>query len=318
MFDLDGFKSYNDMFGHAAGDELLTGLADRLAAAVASRATAYRLGGDEFCLLIPGEPSQELLDDAIAALSAHGELFTVTTSAGSVVMPREAPSARDALMLADARMYADKGARSGSGRGQVREVLLQVLNESEPELHRHMSHVARLAHAVSRHMGLPVEQIDVTVRAAELHDVGKIAIPDSILHKPGPLDLEELSFMRKHTLIGERIVAAASALRPVAQRRAQLARALGRRRLPRRARRRGDPDRGAHRLRVRRLRRDDLRPALRAASDVVRRRARRDAAQRRHAVRPARRRGVRRGPRRGPQDAPLPDSAPAESRPSSA
>ena len=79
-----------------------------------------------------------------------------------------------------------------------------------------MSHVSRLAHDVSRHMGLPVEQIDVTVRAAELHDVGKIAIPDSILHKPGPLNLEELSFMRKHTLIGERIVAAASALRPVA------------------------------------------------------------------------------------------------------
>ena len=65
-------------------------------------------------------------------------------------------------------------------------------------------------------MGLPVEQIDVTVRAAELHDVGKIAIPDSILHKPGPLDLDELGFMRKHTLIGERIVAAATALRPVA------------------------------------------------------------------------------------------------------
>ena len=53
LFDLDGFKTYNDMFGHAAGDELLAGLADRLAAAVASRATAYRLGGDEFCLLIP-------------------------------------------------------------------------------------------------------------------------------------------------------------------------------------------------------------------------------------------------------------------------
>jgi diguanylate cyclase (GGDEF)-like protein len=217
LFDLDGFKSYNDMFGHAAGDELLIRLADSLAEAVASRATAYRLGGDEFCLLIPGEAAQELLDAATEALSSSGEHFTVTTSAGAVVMPREAPTARDALMLADARMYADKGTRSGSGRGQVREVLLQVLSETEPELHRHMSHVSRLAHDLSRHMGLPVEQVDVTVRAAELHDVGKIAIPDSILNKPGPLNLEEISFMRKHTLIGERIVAAASALRPVAR-----------------------------------------------------------------------------------------------------
>ena len=141
----------------------------------------------------------------------------MTTSYGAVEMPADAPTSRDALMLADARMYADKGSRQGTGRGQVREVLLQVLSESEPELHRHMSVVARRVHEVSRELGLPVEQIDVAVRAAELHDVGKVAIPDAILHKPGPLNDEEFSFMRKHTLIGERIVAAASALRPVAR-----------------------------------------------------------------------------------------------------
>ncbi len=206
LFDLDGFKTYNDTFGHAAGDELLARLADRLTRAVAARASAYRLGGDEFCVLVRGdvEPQDALFETAVEALSADGEHFSVTTSIGSVVMPSEAPSARDALMLADARMYADKGARRGSGRGQVRQVLLQVLSESEPELHRHMSDVARLVLEVSRKMGLPPEQVDVAVRAAELHDVGKVAIPDAILHKPGPLNQEELSFMRKHTLIGER------------------------------------------------------------------------------------------------------------------
>ncbi len=219
LFDLDGFKSYNDLFGHAAGDELLAGLAERLARALDGEAKAYRLGGDEFCLLIPreAEPEDALLEVAVDALSAVGEQFTVTTSFGSVVMPRDAQSPRDALMLADARMYSNKNSRRGSGRGQVREVLLQVLSESVPELHLQLSDVADLVATVSRNLGLPLEQIDVAVRAAELHDVGKVAIPDSILHKSGPLDPEERAFMHKHTLIGERIVAASSALRPVAR-----------------------------------------------------------------------------------------------------
>ena len=48
-----------------------------------------------------------------------------------------------------------------------------------------------------------------------LHDIGKIAIPDEILHKPGPLDEREWAFVRKHTVVGERIVSASPALRPV-------------------------------------------------------------------------------------------------------
>jgi len=217
LFDLNGFKRYNDTFGHAAGDDLLCRLASQLDAAVSGRARAYRLGGDEFCVLVEAatEPGDALLADAVAALSATGDQLSVSTSIGSVVMPAEAASAGDALLLADQRMYADKGARSGSSRGQAREVLLQLLNEREPGLLRHMSAVAVLTRNVGLRMGLSAEDLDVAVRAAELHDVGKVAIPDSILHKDAPLDADERRFMRKHTLIGERIIAAASALRPV-------------------------------------------------------------------------------------------------------
>ena len=74
-----------------------------------------------------------------------------------------------------------------------------------------------LALAVGRRMGMSAEGLDVLARAAELHDVGKIAIPDAILNKPGPLDEEEWKFMRRHTILGERILMAASALRPVAR-----------------------------------------------------------------------------------------------------
>ena len=96
-----------------------------------------------------------------------------------------------------------------------REVLLAVLGEREPDLQRHMHDVAGLARLVGTRMGLDAEDLDVVVRAAELHDIGKVAVPDAILHKPGPLDETDWSFMRQHTLIGERIVGAADALRPV-------------------------------------------------------------------------------------------------------
>ncbi len=217
LFDLNGFKSYNDTFGHAAGDDLLRRLGGQLAAAVGADGVAYRLGGDEFCVMFRGavEPGDPPLAAAIDALRAEGDRFTVTTSAGSVVMPREAATSGEALALADQRMYADKGAQRGAGHSAAREVLIQLLSEREPDLLRHMHDVAALAREVARRLDVDTETIETTVRAAELHDIGKVAIPDSILHKPGPLDDDERRFMRKHSLIGERIVSAAEAMRPV-------------------------------------------------------------------------------------------------------
>jgi len=217
FFDLDGFKGYNDTFGHAAGDTLLDRLATRLAAAVGERGTAYRLGGDEFCVLLEGRVVGEpLLETFAAALCEQGEGFRVGASLGAVTIPDEAKTATHALQLADQRMYAAKDQTRTSSRRQTRDVLLQVLREREPELHVHLHGVASLAIAVGRGMNLSAEQLDEVARAAELHDIGKLAIPDEILHKPGPLDADEWELMRQHTIIGDRILATAPAMRPVA------------------------------------------------------------------------------------------------------
>ena len=95
-------------------------------------------------------------------------------------------------------------------------MLLKVLSEREPDLHEHSSDVMALARGVARRLGLPAEQRDIIARAAELHDIGKMAIPDAILNKPGPLDDREWRFMRRHTIIGEDILNVAPALQPVA------------------------------------------------------------------------------------------------------
>jgi two-component system, cell cycle response regulator len=219
LFDLDGFKEYNDSFGHPAGDGLLVRLGMRLADVVHGHGRAYRLGGDEFCVLLrPGAGGVEPLALAcVTALTERGEGFDVTTSHGAVLAPAEARTATEALQLADRRMYARKGGRRLSAGSQSRDVLLRTLSETRPDLHAHLRGTAELAAAVGRELGMRPDALHEVARAAELHDVGKMAIPDEILEKTGPLDEAEWSFMRRHTIIGERILLAAPALRSAAR-----------------------------------------------------------------------------------------------------
>jgi diguanylate cyclase (GGDEF)-like protein/PAS domain S-box-containing protein len=215
LFDLDGFKSYNDTFGHPAGDALLARMAHRLRTALEGRATPYRMGGDEFCVLsLPSCDEHEAITRlGEKALSEHGEGFQVTASYGSVLLPVEASSATEALREADRRMYARKSADSRSSAGrQSADVLLRILSERSPALGIHLDEVTGLCETVAERLGMPEEERAPLLQAASLHDVGKVAIPDVIINKPGPLDAEELAFMRRHTLIGERILSEAPAL----------------------------------------------------------------------------------------------------------
>ncbi len=112
LFDLDGFKAYNDAYGHLAGDELLTRLGRRLQLAVAPHGSAYRLGGDEFCVLLDGRGDVDgRLARVTAALAERGEEIDVGASCGWIRLPAEASTAAEALSLADTRMYEDKHSR---------------------------------------------------------------------------------------------------------------------------------------------------------------------------------------------------------------
>jgi diguanylate cyclase (GGDEF)-like protein len=217
MLDLDGFKHYNDNFGHPAGDALLQRLGGKLQSQVAGAGTVYRIGGDEFCAVIdgPGEAFPSSAETA-AALSDRGDGFTIGASYGSVLLPSEAHDVENALRIADQRMYAQKRGGRASAARQSRDVLLRAVAERNPELGDHQRDVAELAVLAARTFSLPAEEVEQIRQAAELHDVGKVAIPDAILEKPAALDESEWAFIRRHTLIGERIIAAAPALRPVA------------------------------------------------------------------------------------------------------
>jgi len=233
LLDLDGFKHYNDSFGHPAGDVLLERLGRRLADMADGLGSAYRMGGDEFCVLarISDGDGDAIARRATAALSESGVSFEITCSYGLAFLPREAATPEAALRLADRRMYRQKGTRRGVTIGgpavdgevppdstsrQITDVLLRLLGERDPDLEEHLAGVGLLAQRMAERLRLPEASTSAIRLAAELHDVGKSAIPESILTKPGPLTPAEWAFMRRHTLIGERIVLAAPALEHIA------------------------------------------------------------------------------------------------------
>jgi diguanylate cyclase (GGDEF)-like protein len=219
FFDLNGFKNYNDTLGHGAGDVLLARLGSALEQAIAGSGRAYRLGGDEFCALLRGRFSLDdgLVRAATSALAERCDLADISAALGMAVIPAEADTTSDALQLADQRMYASKTRGSRDAVACTRQLLMQVLAERAPDLQDHVAGVGQLVRTLGHSFGLDAATLDQLVLAAELHDVGKLGIPDTILGKPGPLDDEEWTLMRSHPEIGERILSADPAMQTVSR-----------------------------------------------------------------------------------------------------
>jgi diguanylate cyclase (GGDEF)-like protein len=219
LFDLDGFKVYNDTFGHNAGDGLLVRVAAALRDAVDGRGRAYRIGGDEFCALLgaaQGAPEAAGAELA-AAMAQHGEGFSVTASFGCAVAPADSTGTTALLRRADDEMYARKGRRRPGTERQVQDVLIAALAARDPNVESRAVGVAVLAFAIGEILEMDASELRALSHAAALHDVGKIAIPDELLEKPTELDEDERRFVHTHPLIAQRIISAAPALGYTAQ-----------------------------------------------------------------------------------------------------
>ena len=265
IFDLDGFKEYNDRFGHPAGDALLVRLTAALQRAVTQTGSSYRLGGDEFCVLAEGVDGDELdghVSEWTGCFGERGEGFSITASSGVALIPEEADTASDALRLCDQRMYARKHSRRTSPAAQTRDVLLATLAAGQADSHRARDRRSAVAERVGAALGLGGLELQELGHAADLRDIGEVAVPATILTKPGPLTEDEWEFVRRHPVIGERILAAAPALAGAGSHRARHPRALRRHRLSRPPHGRRDPARGPHHLCLRRLSRDDQRASV--------------------------------------------------------
>ncbi|MCW2954735.1 MAG: diguanylate cyclase [Conexibacter sp.] len=214
LLDLNGFKSYNDRFGHPAGDQLLRRIGRALRLAGGSGARTYRMGGDEFCVLLAtdGAVSPAAIS---AAATQEGDGFTVTAAYGSVRLPEEAADGVAALRLADERMYADKHHAGGRARPVV-DTLLALLRERDPELRRHADAVAQLADGTARVLGLGNAARRDLRHAAELHEIGVLTLPLQTEGSAQPYGDEEHTYVERQTVSGERVIATAPELHSVA------------------------------------------------------------------------------------------------------
>jgi diguanylate cyclase (GGDEF)-like protein/putative nucleotidyltransferase with HDIG domain len=229
MFDLDHFKRINDRHGHGAGDAVLIEVAERLRTGVREWDIVARIGGEEFCVIAPGLESEaavaalgERLRLAVAErpVTLPGNLvMPVTISVGAALVAHEGGSAEHALDFADRALYAAK--REGRNRLRtfsqlgtadlraeqpeclhIAEALALSSDLREGSLGAHSRQVADLSAAVARRLGLGDEDVLRVQLGGWLHDVGKIAVPDAMLTKAGPLTADEWQAMRTHPAIG--------------------------------------------------------------------------------------------------------------------
>ncbi len=220
LFELDGLRAYNDRFGFAAGDALLRRFAANLVSSVAPLGgVAYRSDGGRFAALAPAGSSQlgEIVLAATASLQADdNDRLSLGTTYGEATIPEEADEAALALQIAGQRLAAHKQRQHRSARRQAHAVLIAALSARRPDLRDHLRVVAYRAIALGRRLGMSREEIDDVALAAELQDVGLLAVPESILEKEA-LDEAERAIVRSHTAGGARIVSAAPGLATVAR-----------------------------------------------------------------------------------------------------
>jgi diguanylate cyclase (GGDEF)-like protein len=219
LFELDGLQAYNDRFGFEAGDDLLRSFAINLVASVTPLGgTAYRSDGGRFAVLAPDSGSQlgEMVLAATASLRDGGAGMSLGTTYGEAVIPGEAQDPALALRIAGQRLAAHKQRQHRSARRQAHAVLIAALSARRPDLRDHLRIVAYRAIALGRRLGMGSEEIDDVALAAELQDVGLLAVPESVLEKER-LEETERALVRSHTAEGARIVSAAPGLATVAR-----------------------------------------------------------------------------------------------------
>ena len=231
MIDVDDFKRINDLYGHPVGDRVLASVGRRLR----QNGEAFRLGGDEFALLLPGVTADEALSTASSVLARIGSLEladvgSVTASAGVAGFPHQAFDRDELIRLADSALYWAK--EHGKNRvhvyrpdvvelAELRRLahgpdraarfraaasLAKAVDARDTYTGSHSTRVAELSAWIAHRLGLDREHIELTRLAGSLHDLGKLAIPEEILRKPGPLTDPERLVLQRHPEIGHRML----------------------------------------------------------------------------------------------------------------
>jgi len=229
--DIDDFKKINDRFGHPSGDRVLSQVGGRLR----QGGEAFRLGGDEFAVLLADH------DEGMALAAANSiveriagadfnHIGTITVSAGLATFPMQGHGRDELIKLADSALYWAKehgknrvrlyrpevvelaelkrlaAGPDKAARYRAAASLAKAVDARDTYTGRHNERVGELAARVATRLGLDPEQVELTRLAGSLHDLGKLAIPEEILQKPGTLTDSERLVLERHPQIGFRML----------------------------------------------------------------------------------------------------------------
>jgi diguanylate cyclase (GGDEF)-like protein len=241
LVDFDDLKSVNDRFGHPVGDLVLGQVASRLR----QGGESFRLGGDEFAVLLPGHDERlatavaRSIVERVAALQVEG-VGEVTVSAGVATYPTHGTGRDELIRLADSALYWAKK----DGKNRVRayaaesilranleqiadtpdraaqyraaESLAKAVDERDAYTGSHSQRVGDYSARIARRLGAEEPAIELTRLAGNLHDLGKLAIPEDVLRKPSTLSEVEKLMLERHPQIGFRMLESLG-VQPVAE-----------------------------------------------------------------------------------------------------
>lgn len=231
ILDLNGLKYTNDSHGHLAGDDLIKRAASAIMKAYDGIGTGFRIGGDEFAVVIPNciyndRTLKSRLDVAIAEDNeSHSLTLSIAIGISHII---DESGNRISISkwkdIADMNMYLNKQEQK-SGKTTFIETpeILNVLNsivtnmeEKDPYMAKHSIRTSLISDFLAGKMGLSPKTISDTRIAANLHDIGKVAIPDAVLNKPGKLTDEEFNMIKEHAVLGAKIIDNSNSMKDIA------------------------------------------------------------------------------------------------------
>lgn len=221
MGDVNGLKLVNDAFGHQEGDKLLIRIAGILKECCRKEDVVARLGGDEFAIFLPRTSNRvtaEVMERIRSACQqANSGPIQLSIALGAVTKEDPSQNIQEILKEAEERMYRNKLLESKSVRASIISSLRRTLFEKSHETEEHTYRIQDLALQIGRAFGLAESELDNLALLATLHDIGKIAIPEGLILKPGNLSPEEWELIWKHPEIGYRIAGSSPELAPIAE-----------------------------------------------------------------------------------------------------